>query len=84
MPRGDDDDSPSSDSSTTTVKDGGDDTSAPPEYTITASEGDGTYKFDVPSDIKGGVVAMTVDNKGGKELHDFQLVSRAPDQTRAK
>jgi len=68
---GDDDDSTAS-SPETTAKDAG--STAPPEYTITASEGsDGTYKFDVPSDIKGGVVTIKLDNKGGKELHDFQL-----------
>lgn len=71
---GDDDDSTASGSSSTTVKDDGGDASAPPEFTITASEGDGTYKFDVPSDIKGGVVSITLDNKTGKEMHDFQLV----------
>jgi hypothetical protein len=70
---GDDDDSTAS-GSTTTVKDDGGDADAPPEYTITASEGDGTYKFDVPDDIKGGVVTLKLDNSAGKEVHDLQLV----------
>src|SRR3954447_2279468 len=71
---GDDDDSTVG-SSGTTVKDGGGSSTTPPKYTITASEGsDGTYTFDVPKDIRGGVVTITLDNKGGKELHDFQLL----------
>jgi hypothetical protein len=73
---GDDDDSTvGSGSSSTTADDGGSSAKAPPEFTITASEdaAAGTYKFDVPK-IAGGVVKVTLDNKGGKEVHDFQLV----------
>ena len=68
---GDDDDSTvGSGETTTTAKD---DSAAPPEYTITASESGDAYKFDMPSDIKGGVVTITLDNSKGKEPHDFQL-----------
>lgn len=71
---GDDDDSTvGSDSSSTTAADSA---LAPPELRITASEdtSSGSYKFDVPASIPGGVVKVTLDNEGGKEVHDFQLV----------
>ena len=68
---GDDDDDDTVGSPDTTADDS---STAPPEYTITASDADGTYAFDVPDDIKGGAVTISLDNKGGKELHDFQLV----------
>jgi len=68
---GDDDDSTVS-SPDTTAKDSG--STKPPEYTIKTSESGDTYKFDVPSGIKGGVVKLTLDNSAGKEPHDFQLV----------
>ncbi|MEN3272864.1 MAG: hypothetical protein V7636_1625 [Actinomycetota bacterium] len=73
---GDDDDSTvGSDSWSTTADDGGSAT-APPELKITASEdaASGSYKFDVPATVPGGVVKVTLDNTGGKEVHDFQLV----------
>jgi hypothetical protein len=68
---GDDDDSAAvgDDSSNTTAAE-----ATPPKVTITASEGDGEYKFDVPKDIPGGVVTITVNNTGNKEVHDFQLL----------
>lgn len=72
---GDDDDSTASgNGSTTTANDGK--SAAPPEFKITASEdaAAGTYKFDVPAKIAGGVVKITLDNAGGKEVHDFQLI----------
>ncbi len=71
---GDDDDSTASSNGSTTTE--ANSSAAPPEFKITASEDAeaGTYKFDVPSDIAGGVVKITLDNQGGKEVHDFQLV----------
>jgi hypothetical protein len=71
---GDDDDSTASSNGTSTTADNG--SKAPPEYTIKASEDTaaGTYKFDVPTKIAGGVVKVTLDNAAGKEVHDFQLV----------
>lgn len=58
-------------SSNTTEK--GSDAKVPPTYTVKTSEGDGTYKFDTPATITGGVVTITLDNSVGKEVHDFQL-----------
>jgi hypothetical protein len=73
---GDDDDSTVGSDSTSTTAKGDSNATAPPEFTIKASEdaAAGTYKFDVPSDIAGGVVKITLDNQGGKEVHDFQVV----------
>lgn len=70
---GDDDDSGTvaSGDDTDTGDDAGGDAAA---YTITAAEADGEYAFDIPPDIAGGVVTITLDNAGGTEMHDFQLV----------
>ncbi|MCA1830922.1 MAG: cupredoxin domain-containing protein [Actinobacteria bacterium] len=52
-----------------------------PVYTITASEPFANqYSFDVPSNMKGGVVTLRVTN-AGQEPHDFQLVQQASGHT---
>lgn len=56
-------------------------TATPPTYTITAHDGNGKYSFDVPSNMKGGVITLVLDNTAGKEQHDFQLASVVPGHT---
>jgi hypothetical protein len=75
----DDDDTAASDSA------GGDTELAEgeiPQFTITATDDLAAKKFtfDVPSDIEGGVVQLSLQNDG-KELHDFQLVEAADGHT---
>jgi hypothetical protein len=48
---------------------------APPRYKVTATEVDGAYKFDVPPNVKGGVVSFELASAASnQEPHDFQLV----------
>jgi hypothetical protein len=53
---------------------------APPVYTITASEAGEQATFTVPSDMKGGVITIRIENDG-QNLHDFQLAEAVPGHT---
>ena len=55
---------------------------APPVYTITATEDGDEFAFDVPDDIKGGVVTLElVSAEANEQPHDFQLVELVGDHT---
>ncbi len=57
--------------------------SSPGSLTVTASEpSEGKYAFDVPDEVKGGTVALTLKNTGA-EGHEFGLV-RVADGTSAQ
>jgi uncharacterized cupredoxin-like copper-binding protein len=68
----DDDDAAGTDAEATEE---GTESAAPPEVTITATEtGDGSYAFEIPDDVPGGVVQLSVVSaEGNAEPHDFQL-----------
>jgi hypothetical protein len=47
----------------------------PPTYKVTATEVDGAYTYDLPQNVKGGVVSFELTSAASnKEPHDFQLV----------
>lgn len=53
-------------------------TKAPPTYTVTAHESGDSFAYDIPKDVAGGVVTITLkSDASNKEPHDFQLLKLA-------